>query len=118
MSGVAAAALMDLGHSPDQGEMLYLLLRLPGAAVHALEQKEYGWRRFPFFTHALELENDPGEKLSMGNEETTIKRKIQSIYLRTKVAGGPRWGPSFPKNKTTNTKKKKKPRKNNTHGCN
>lgn len=73
MSGVAAAALNDLGLSPDQGEMLYLLLRLPGAAVHALEQKEYGWRRFPFFTHALELENDPGEKLSMGNEEASIK---------------------------------------------
>src|SRR3569623_1653784 len=73
MSGVAAAALMDLGLSPDQGEMLYLLLRLPGAAVHALEQKEYGWRRFPFFTHALELENDPGEKSSMVNEETSTK---------------------------------------------
>src|SRR3569623_2930532 len=73
MSGVAAAALMDLGLSPDQGEMLYLLLRLPGAAVHALEQKEYGWRRFPFFTHALELENDPGEKSSMVKEETSTK---------------------------------------------
>lgn len=73
MSGVAAAALMDLGLSPEQGEMLYLLLRLPGAAVHALEQKQYGWRRFPFFTHALELQNDPGEKFSKGNEEGSSK---------------------------------------------
>lgn len=73
MSGVAAAALMDLGLAPDQGEMLYLLLRLPGAAVHALEQKEYGWRRFPFYTHALELENDPGKKSLAGNEEGSIK---------------------------------------------
>lgn len=49
LSGVAAAACCDLGLSAAQGEMLYLLLRLPGAAVHALEQKEYGFRRFPFF---------------------------------------------------------------------
>ena len=58
MSGVAAAALRDLGCSPAQGEMLHLLLRLPGAAVHALEQKEYGHKNFPFFQ--VELENDPG----------------------------------------------------------
>ena len=60
MSGVAAAAFTDLKLSAEQGEMLYLLLRLPGAAVHALEQKHYGWRRFPFFANALHLENDPG----------------------------------------------------------
>ena len=45
MSGVAAAAFSDLELSPQQGEMLYLLLRLPGAAVHSLEQQEFGWRR-------------------------------------------------------------------------
>ena len=56
MSGVAAAALHDLGFTPEQGEMLFLLLRLPGAAAHALEQREYGFRKFPFFT--VELEND------------------------------------------------------------
>jgi citrate synthase len=60
MSGVAAAALHDLELESDQGEMLYLLLRLPGAAVHALEQREYGWRRFPFFGKALHLTDDPG----------------------------------------------------------
>ena len=61
MSGLAAAAMRDLGFSPEQGEMLYLLLRLPGAAVHALEQKEYGHKNFPFF--CIELENDPGPAL-------------------------------------------------------
>jgi citrate synthase len=58
MIGVAAAALRDLGCTPAQGEMLHLLLRLPGAAVHALEQKDYGYKKFPFFQ--VELENDPG----------------------------------------------------------
>ena len=58
MIGVAAAALHDLGCTPAQGEMLCLLLRLPGAAAHALEQKEYGHKNFPFFS--VELENDPG----------------------------------------------------------
>jgi len=53
LSGVAAAACRDLGLGAEQGEMLYLLLRLPGAAVHALEQKEYGFRRFPFFHGAV-----------------------------------------------------------------
>jgi citrate synthase len=52
--GVAAAALTDLGMQPEQGEMLFLLLRLPGAAAHALEQRESGHKRFPFYE--LELE--------------------------------------------------------------
>lgn len=60
MSGVAAAALADLGFSPEQGEMFYILARLPGAAVHALEQWKYGWRRFPYFHDGLVLTNDPG----------------------------------------------------------
>lgn len=60
MTGVAAAALIDLGFTPQQGEMLFLLLRLPGAAAHALEQEKLGWRRFPFFADGLKLENDPG----------------------------------------------------------
>ncbi|MCE4557597.1 citryl-CoA lyase [Pelomonas cellulosilytica] len=57
MSGIAAAALADLGFSPDQGEMLHLLLRLPGAAAHALEQRAGTYKDFPFF--ALELLDDP-----------------------------------------------------------
>lgn len=60
ITGVAAAALHDLGFNPAQGEMLFLLLRLPGAAVHALEQREIGFRNFPFFHDSLHLENDPG----------------------------------------------------------
>lgn len=64
MSGVAAAALCDLGFTPAQGEMLHLLLRLPGAAAHALEQREYGHKNFPFFR--LELENDPGTVRAAG----------------------------------------------------
>lgn len=54
MTGVAAAALADLGFSPEQGEMLFLLLRLPGAAAHALEQRELGYKRFPFPAVVLE----------------------------------------------------------------
>ena len=63
MSGVAAAAFHDMGFSPEQGEMLYLLLRLPGAAVHALEQREYGFRKFPFY--AVELNDDPAKERSI-----------------------------------------------------
>jgi citrate synthase len=63
MIGVTAAALHDLGFTPEQGEMLFLLLRLPGAAVHALEQKHYGHKNFPFFR--VELENDPGPAQSV-----------------------------------------------------
>ena len=72
MSGVAAASFMDLGLNPQQGEMLYLILRLPGAAAHALEQQEYGWRRFPFFTKAVHLTDDPGPvTLQEAPESTT-----------------------------------------------
>lgn len=58
MTGVAAATLTDLGFSPADGEMLALLLRLPGAAAHALEQGRHGIRHFPFFT--IEIPDDPG----------------------------------------------------------
>ena len=60
MSGVAAALFVDLGLSDDQAEMLYLLLRLPGAAAHALEQRHFGWRRYPFWSDGLDLTDDPG----------------------------------------------------------
>lgn len=49
MTGVAAAVLHDLGFTPEEGEMLYLLLRLPGAAGHALEQQATGFKNFPFY---------------------------------------------------------------------
>lgn len=60
ISGVAACAFIDLGFAPTEGEMLYLLLRLPGAAAHALEQEGYGYKRFPFYP--VELEDDPATK--------------------------------------------------------
>ena len=60
ISGVAAAAFADLGFSPNEGEMLYLLLRLPGAAAHSLEQGSYGFKNFPFYP--VELEDDPAGK--------------------------------------------------------
>jgi citrate synthase len=47
--GVAAAAFVDLELQPEQGEMLFLLLRLPGAAAHALEQRDGGHKHFPFY---------------------------------------------------------------------
>lgn len=56
LSGVAAAAFADLGFAPEQGEMLHLLLRLPGAAAHALEQRPLGYKKFPFGTVELESE--------------------------------------------------------------
>lgn len=57
MTGVAAAALADLGFHGAQGEMLYLLLRLPGAAAHAIEQAGYGFKRFPY--PPVDLQDDP-----------------------------------------------------------
>ena len=62
MSGVAAAAFRDLGMDGHQASMLYLMLRLPGAAVHALEQRELGWKTFPFYGNNIELVKDPGPK--------------------------------------------------------
>tara|TARA_R110002074_G_scaffold228259_2_gene399893 strand:+ start:87045 stop:87878 length:834 start_codon:yes stop_codon:yes gene_type:complete len=60
MTGVIAAAFTDLELTDEQAEMLFLLLRLPGAAVHSLEQKKLGWRKYPFFGDGLTLTNDPG----------------------------------------------------------
>lgn len=59
-NGVTAAAFIDLDLTPEQGEMLTLLWRLPGAAMHALEQGQRGFRQFPYFE--LALDNDPGPK--------------------------------------------------------
>lgn len=56
ISGIAATACHELGLSHPAAEMLYLLLRLPGAAVHALEQQRQGWRRYPFFGQEFQLE--------------------------------------------------------------
>jgi citrate synthase len=57
MSGIASSALHDLRFSASQGEMLFLILRLPGAAVHAIEQAESGYRHFPFYRNAVVLKD-------------------------------------------------------------
>tara|TARA_R110000823_G_scaffold225937_1_gene353689 strand:- start:1832 stop:2665 length:834 start_codon:yes stop_codon:yes gene_type:complete len=72
ISGVAAAALVDLGLNEDQGSMLYLMLRLPGAAVHALEQKQMGWKKFPYYGPAIELADDPGPFESSKPEQAPL----------------------------------------------
>jgi len=53
MTAVIATAFYSLDLTSSQGEMLYLLLRLPGAAVHSLEQRVHGWRKYPFFGEVL-----------------------------------------------------------------
>lgn len=60
MTAVAAVAFLDLGLRAEEGEMLYLILRLPGAAAHALEQGGLGFKQFPFPT----LEVDPSIALA------------------------------------------------------
>lgn len=60
--GVITAAFIDLDFSPEQGEMLYLILSLPGAGAHALEQRSYGWKKYPFFGNAVTLIDDPEAK--------------------------------------------------------
>jgi len=67
--GVCAAACADLGLAAGPAEMLFLLLRLPGAAMHALEQEEHGWREFPFFNTQYHLRGEP-EPSSARLEET------------------------------------------------
>ncbi len=68
MTGVIAAAMLDLEFDAEQGEMLTLLLRLPGAAVHALEQRERGWKSFPFHGDDLTVTNDPQGNFSQGDD--------------------------------------------------
>jgi citrate synthase len=67
MTGVVASAMYDLGLSAKQAEMLFLILRLPGAAIHALEQEKLGWKKFPFFGKNTILTDDPGP---MGTPKT------------------------------------------------
>lgn len=59
---IAAATLYILGFDEHQASMLFLILRLPGAAAHALEQRDVGWKRFPFYAESIHLINDPGNK--------------------------------------------------------
>lgn len=59
LSGVTACAFTDLAIDSEKGELLYLLFRLPGAAIHSLEQRELGWEKFPFYPDGIELTDDP-----------------------------------------------------------
>ncbi|OZG70314.1 citryl-CoA lyase [Hahella sp. CCB-MM4] len=68
MTGVSAAAFHALGFDAHAATMLYLMLRLPGAAAHAIEQRHLGWRAFPFYGEHIHLTNDPG-KTELPNEE-------------------------------------------------
>ena len=61
MPSVIATAFVELDLSSEQAEMMYLMLRLPGAAAHALEQKQIGWKKYPFFGADLKIVNDPGK---------------------------------------------------------
>ncbi len=69
MPAIVATVLVDLGFSPQQGEYFYLILRLPGAAVHALEQQEKGWRQYPFFSDALQLHEEENIPVQSTTEE-------------------------------------------------
>lgn len=60
LAGIAATALSDLGFAPDEAEVLYLILRLPGAAAHAVEQRRLGHKKFPFFQ--IEFETDHNDE--------------------------------------------------------
>lgn len=60
LTGVIATAFTDLKFTQEEGEMLFLILRLPGASVHSLEQKKHGWRKYPFFMDQVHLKDDPG----------------------------------------------------------
>lgn len=59
-TAIAAAVFLDLDLDAQQGEMLYLLLRLPGAATLAVEQHQRGWKDYPFHKNKLILTDDPG----------------------------------------------------------
>lgn len=52
--GVVAATFTDLGFKPEEAEILYLIMRLPGAAAHALEQGALGHKKFPFYVNEFE----------------------------------------------------------------
>ncbi len=50
---VASAAFLDLQLNAEQAELLFLLLRLPGAAAHAYEQRILGITEFPFWPQGI-----------------------------------------------------------------
>lgn len=73
--GVLAAAFCDLDLSPQQSEYLFLILRLPGAAAHAMEQQKLGWQKFPFFQDTVNLVTDT-EKSNLPDIENLVEGYI------------------------------------------
>ena len=61
ISFVVAAALYDFKLSSEQSEFVYLFLRLPGALAHALEQRDRGWRDYPFHAKGVHFTRKNGE---------------------------------------------------------
>ncbi len=74
LTGVAAASFIDLEFDENQSEIIFLLLRLPGAMAHSLEQRVFGWRHYPFFAEAMNLQDDPMDK--------TVKDQIAADNLK------------------------------------
>ncbi|PWK50731.1 citrate/2-methylcitrate synthase [Pleionea mediterranea] len=62
LNSVVAAAFYDLNFNAQNSELLFLILRLPGAAAHAMEQQQMGWKKFPFYNDAFTLIDDPGKQ--------------------------------------------------------
>jgi len=75
LSGVSAAAFIDLGFDEYQSEITYLFLRLPGALAHSLEQRAGGWRQFPFFRDGVVLTNDPKDCVADSPAEEIIGKR-------------------------------------------
>ncbi|MGX5201631.1 citryl-CoA lyase [Aliikangiella sp. IMCC44632] len=73
LNGVVSCVFYELGFTHKQAEMLFLILRLPGAAAHALEQEELGWRKFPFFGRDTILTDDPKASSSPGDQVESAK---------------------------------------------
>lgn len=55
---VASAAFLDLQFNAEQAELLFLLLRLPGAAAHAYEQRILGITEFPFWFNGINYQSE------------------------------------------------------------
>jgi citrate synthase len=54
---VATAAFLDLQFNAEQAELLFLLLRLPGTAAHAYEQRILGITEFPFWPQGINYQS-------------------------------------------------------------
>jgi len=76
MAGVLAAAYCDLGFSAAVAEYASLILRLPGAAAHALEQRELGWRAFPFHSDVVRPQQPRPEAMDLPDITSAVKEYV------------------------------------------